>query len=207
MESPSQRSGISAILGAALVAVGGIILVGQFLRIDLWHFAWPLFVIVPGIALFAWMGSGGRQTAWLAVPASVVTMTGLILLYQSVTDHWRSWAYAWSLIVPLAVGIGLVLQGDRVGKASLRRTGQRMIRAGLTIFLLTGIFFELVIRTSGSAASQVFWPVMLVIVGLYLIVRRPPAPAPMKETAAAALAATPPEVPAVPGPGETESQS
>ena len=59
MESSSRRIGSSAVLGAALVVVGAMILVGQFLRIDLWRFIWPLFVIVPGIALFAWMASGG----------------------------------------------------------------------------------------------------------------------------------------------------
>ena len=205
MESSSRRIGSSAVLGAALVVVGAMILVGQFLRIDLWRFIWPLFVIVPGIALFAWMASGGRQTAFLAVPASIVTMTGFILLYQSVTDHWESWAYVWALIVPVAVGIGLVLQGQRVGKESLRRAGQGMIRVGLIIFLVAGTLFELVFRISGSGVGQIFWPSVLVLVGVYLIFRRPARPAPILQAPAAApqpLAAPSPEVN---GTGETKS--
>ena len=209
MQSSSRRGGLTAILGAALVIVGATILVGQFLRIDLWRFVWPLFVIIPGIGLFAWMASGDRQTAWLAVPASIVTMTGLILLYQSVTDHWESWAYVWSLIVPVAVGIGLVLQAQRTGKESLRRTGQGMIRVGLVIFLVSGTLFELVFRASGSAVGQVFWPSVLVMVGLYLIFRRSSAPASIQQTPTpspqplAAVSSAAPETVT----GETESQS
>ena len=209
MEASSRRSGSTAVLGAALVVVGAMILVGQFLRIDLWRFIWPLFVMVPGIALFAWMASGGRQTAFLAVPASIITMTGLILLYQSVTDHWESWAYVWALIVPVAVGIGLVVQGQRVGKESLRRAGQGMMRVGLIIFLVAGTLFELVFRISGSGVGQIFWPSVLVVVGLYLIFWRSARPAPTVPAAAAApqpLAAPSPEVPEVTGTGEAESQ-
>ncbi len=162
----------SAVIGLMLVAVGALLLVGQFLKIDLWRFIWPLFVLIPGVILFALTVSAGRSAAILAIPASIVTMTGLLLLYQSVTGHWESWAYAWALIFPVSLGIGLSIAGKRSASADMRKVGDGMTRFGLIVFLVLGVFFELVLRISGGGAARVFWPAMLVLAGLYLIVRQ-----------------------------------
>ena len=122
----NQRNTGSLIAGAALIALGGLFLLNQFLHISIWRFLWPLFVLLPGVGMFAGVYSGGKQSAGLAVPASVVTAVGLILLFQSVTDHWESWAYAWALIFPTAVGLGMYIygargeDGDRAGREDVR---------------------------------------------------------------------------------------
>ena len=41
------------LLGVLLVVGGVVLLVAQYARIDLGHYGWPLFVIVPGLALLA----------------------------------------------------------------------------------------------------------------------------------------------------------
>ncbi|OGO09873.1 MAG: hypothetical protein A2Y93_14830 [Chloroflexi bacterium RBG_13_68_17] len=172
MDPQPRRIRSSAVVGLALVAVGALLLVGQVLDIDLWGFVWPLFVLVPGVVLFVAMASGGASTAALAIPASIVTMTGLLLLYQSVTGHWESWAYAWSLIFPVSFGVGLIVAGRRSANESMRKAGEGMTRVGLIVFLVAGVFFELVLRISGGATARVFWPAMLVLAGLIMIVRQ-----------------------------------
>src|SRR4030042_1468306 len=125
MDPQPRRIRSSAVLGRALVAVGALLLVGQVLDIDLWGFVWPLVVLVPGVVLFVAMASGGASTAALAIPASIVTMTGLLLLYQSLTGHWESWAYAWSLIFPVSFGVGLIVAGRRRRSASRRPAAEK----------------------------------------------------------------------------------
>lgn len=47
----------------------------------------------------------------LAVAGGIVTMTGTILLIQNTTGLWASWAYAWALIFPTSIGLGLLVYG------------------------------------------------------------------------------------------------
>ncbi len=115
---------------------------------------------------------GASSVATLAIPGSMVTMTGLILLYQSLTGHWGSWTYVWSLIFPVSLGIGLVVAGRRSAEEGMRKTGEGMTRVGLIIFLVAGVFFELVLRISAGVTARLFWPAMLVLAGVYLVLRQ-----------------------------------
>ena len=122
--------------------------------------------------MFAAVYSGGKQTAGLAIPASVVSTVGLILLFQSITDHWESWAYAWSLIFPTAVGLGMYIYGVRGEDDDTRDRGKGMLRAGVIMFVILGVFFETLFSAGGSLFGRIFWPVAIILIGLYLILRR-----------------------------------
>jgi hypothetical protein len=168
----NQRNNGSLIAGAALILLGGLFLLNQLLGISLWRFLWPLFVLLPGIGMFVGVYSGGKQSAGLAIPASVVSSVGLILLFQSITDHWESWAYAWSLIFPTAVGLGMYIYGVRAGDEATRQRGNGMLRTGVILFVILGVFFETIFASGGSMFGRIFWPVAIILVGLYLIIRR-----------------------------------
>src|SRR2546421_1524409 len=106
--SPGSRPRQASTVGLLLVLAGAILLLAEFVHIDLGHYGWPLFVIVPGIALLVVsVTSRGFVGEGLAIFGSILTITGLILLYQNSTDHFNSWAYAWALVFPGAVGIGM----------------------------------------------------------------------------------------------------
>ncbi len=172
MAHSNPQGRMSVLIGILLVGLGAIFLLGQFFDFNFMRFLWPFFVIVPGLLFFVGMLLGGKQAGPLAIPGSIVTMTGLILLYQSITGHWESWAYAWTLIFPTSVGVGLVINGAWSEIERLRQTGMKWITGGLVLFLLSGMFFELLLGISGGLVSNVIWPVLLILLGVFLLVRR-----------------------------------
>ncbi|HEY9289015.1 MAG TPA: hypothetical protein VIT43_13440 [Candidatus Dormibacteraeota bacterium] len=113
-------------LGLLLVLAGVALLLAQVVHVDLGHYAWPLFIIVPGVALLIIaVSSRGFAGEGLAILGSLLTITGLILLFQKATDHFESWAYAWALVFPGAVGIGMIIYGTYAGRSGNVRAGAR----------------------------------------------------------------------------------
>ncbi len=167
----ADRARASAIFGAILVLLGIIFLIGQFINIDFGHYLWPFFVIGIGALFFIGMVAGGPSVGGLAIPGSIIVTVGLILLVQNFFDIYESWSYAWALIIA-AVGAGIVIQGFWTRRPDLRASGWRLIRTGLILFLFFGAFFELVIFRMNTFMGKVFWPLALILVGLYLVINR-----------------------------------
>jgi hypothetical protein len=158
-------------LGVALVAVGLGLLVVQTVGLPVWSFAWTLLIILPGLACFAVMLALGRAAGALAVPGSLLTTIGLILLYQALTNLWQSWAYLWTLLVA-AVGLGLVIWGRWGARPELVTIGRRLAVGGLVAMLVGAVFFETVINISGlggSAIARFVGPALLIAAGLALL--------------------------------------
>lgn len=150
MDAECGRTPAAAVVGTTLVVLGAFLLLDQ-LGVDLFSFAWPFVVIVPGLLFFAAMVARGRRGAPLAIPGSIVTGVELILLYQNTFDHWETWAYAWALIFPTALGVGLIVQGAWAGDPSTTQTGTRFVVTGLIVFVAQAAFFEGVLNLSGFA--------------------------------------------------------
>ena len=167
------RGGSSSLaVGIVLVVVGLFFLLIRLLDIDLSSYGWPLYVIIPGLTLlvvgFVSLGSGAL------IPGGIVTVTGLIVAYQAVTNDWASWAYAWALVAPGGVGLGIFLQGLRVRNTSLIRQGRTLMFWAVLIFLIGFVFFESVLNISGhdyGKVGQAALPVLLIIIGVTLLVR------------------------------------
>lgn len=165
----SERRGMM-LLGALLLIAGVVALAGRSLGFDALDLGWPLVVIVPGLLLFALaVTTGGRPGSAIAVPAGIVTMVGLVLAVQNALDLWATWAYAWALVAPGGVGIGLVAYGFLTGQREFIRAGLPVLTVGLGLFLGLGIFFEGVIGLSGPAI--VGWETFLAagLVGLGIV--------------------------------------
>lgn len=170
--APSRGGGL--IPGVLLIAVGLLFLATELVGFRMARVPWPWFVIAPGLLLYAGMVAGGRSAAVLAVPATFVTIVGLVFLYQHSTNHWESWAYAWALVVPTAAGIGLTIKGIWSGQEQPRRSGRRLMILGMTIFTIAALFFEVIINVSGAMPrdlGDVAWPLALIGVGLVLLLR------------------------------------
>ena len=123
------------VLGVFLVPVGLATLVLQRTGVDvspwLGGSGWTLYVIVPGLGLLmAAVGTTGGWAKGLTVAGAILTTVGLTLLYQDQTDHYASWAYAWTLI-PIAVGAAFVAHGWRVGRPDLVARGLGSRRSSL----------------------------------------------------------------------------
>jgi hypothetical protein len=172
-DAPRQRRP-SMVLGGLLVLIGAILLVGQLVRIDVGHYGWPFFVIAPGVViLFVALMARGALGEGLAILGSIITVTGLILVYQNATDHFESWAYAWTLIFPGAVGLGMILYGLVAGRPGNVRAGTRLVGIAAILFLLGVAFFEGIIgiggyqfgRTAGVAVGG-----LIIAIGALLLV-------------------------------------
>jgi len=163
------------VIGVLLLVVGVIWLLSLVVSIDLGYYAWPLFVIVPGVLILV-LAKSGRSAIneGLAITGSIVTVTGLILLYQNATGRYESWAYAWPLVVPGAVGAGMILFGRQTGKRGNIRAGRRLAIVAVVLFLIGVVFFELVLGIGGLALGR--WPglilsVLFIVAGVGLLLR------------------------------------
>jgi hypothetical protein len=174
-----RRAGGSLILGLLLILVGAAYVIGQyvprpFIEVDLGHYGWPLFVIGPGLVLLA-IGATSRGASGLCIPGAIITVTGIVLAIQNTFDLFATWAYAWALVAPGGVGLGLFIQGIATGQAGLRAAGLRTMGIGAAIFLIGGAFFEGVIHISGREfgfIGQLLLPALLIAVGVWLLLRR-----------------------------------
>src|SRR5512145_2406270 len=138
-----SRHQSSLVWGVLLILIGILMFAGQTLRWLNWGEAWPLFIMGVGAAFFVAMVLGGRSTVALAIPGSIISMVGAILLAQNIFSAWETWSYAWALII-VAVGIGVTVQGIWSGQAKLRQEGFDTIRTGLVLFLVFGFLMEFV---------------------------------------------------------------
>ena len=158
--------------GVILIALGLLFLLAQFFNFQAFGWLWPLGVIGIGALFFVGMLAGGKSTAALAIPGSIIGVVGLMLLIQSFTGYWSSWAYGWTVIL-MAVGLGLWISGLWSDNPRQRHAGVRVMEIGLILFVVFGAFFELLIfGVVGMGLRQAFFPVLLILLGLYLIVRR-----------------------------------
>ena len=162
----------SLALGLVLVVVGVFFLIMRLFQIDLSSYGWPLYVIIPGLTLLI-VGYFSLGTGAL-VPGGIVTITGLILAAQNASGDWASWAYAWTLVAPGGVGLGLFLQGLRVHDGGQLRLGRNlMFWAGL-MFMIGFVIFESIFNISGQdfgVVGRAALPVLLIIIGVTLLAR------------------------------------
>jgi len=167
----SQRDA-NLTIATLLILAGVVALVAQFVRIPLGRYMWPFSVIVPGVLLVV-LGLGLRNQAseGLTVLGSLVTGVGMVLFLQNLTGLWASWAYSWALIAPGAVGLGQAVYGTVRDDPAKVAEGWGSMRAGLWMFVVGFVFFELVIGLSGFGLGKTNWPIVIIVLGAVLLVR------------------------------------
>jgi hypothetical protein len=169
----SRRSNTGGLVGGSiLIGLGALFLLAQFFGFAAWAYVWPLAIVGLGLLFFIGMLAGGKTAGGLAVPGTILSSIGLVLLFQNITGHWETWSYGWTIIV-LAVGVGLFIAGAWSGNLDQRHSGLRVAEIGFVLFVLFGAFFELVLGGfGGSRLQQAAFPVLLILIGLYLVLRR-----------------------------------
>jgi hypothetical protein len=174
IRTPRPRGGNrgAVVLGFALIILGLVFFAGQALNMDIGEVAWPFYVIAPGLAL-ATVGLTQRGGSGLTVAGSVVTMIGLVLLYQNATDRFESWAYAWALVGPGGSGIGMLLYGTRSGDRKMARDGFWTILGAFGLFAVGLVFFEGIVGISGERLPLPNWvlPVAVIVIGVVVLLR------------------------------------
>jgi hypothetical protein len=165
----TNRSNVGTLIaGTILIAFGLLGLFRNFLpRLD-WGSIWPFAIIGFGALFFVAMVAGGKSVAAFAIPGSIISGIGLILLFQNMTGHWESMSYFWTLII-LFVGVGIYVMGWYAGDPNQKRSGVGMMKVGFILFIVFGTFFEVFIF---SSFNNLVFPVLLILLGVYLILSR-----------------------------------
>jgi hypothetical protein len=127
----------------------------------LWGKLWPLEII--GLSLGFVMATIFLRVIWLMLPASIVGLTGLVLLFCSLTGFWVSWAVLWT-VIPLSVGLPLLLIG-----IFQQHDGVKL--AGLIVSGFAGLAFTAMsaVIASSSWITKLGGPVIIFLLGVFMI--------------------------------------
>jgi hypothetical protein len=173
LDNGPERQG-ALVVGGGLIVIGLLAAVMTSAHIDpsqwLAGSGWTLFIIIPGIALFAsGLLSRGEPAQALTIAGAIVTTVGLMLLVMDQTDHYESWAYAWALI-PAAAGLAVALHGLRTDDRQRVNGGLRVTMVSLGILVVGAWFFETIFRTGELPFGLDFaWPLALIVVGALVL--------------------------------------
>ncbi len=167
--TPSPRRG-GIVVGTALIVLGGVALLVQASGASI---GWPIWLIAPGVALILGaVAVGGPGGAGMASVGGILTMVGVVLAVQQANDAYRTWAYAWALVAPGGVGLGLVVYGLLTGRREDLRGGLGALLAGIVLFLVGFLFFEGVLDLSDGRfgdLTDVAVPLLLVGIGVLVL--------------------------------------
>ena len=126
-------------------------------------FGWPWLLVVVG-AIFV-VTSLLTRSGGTIVPGVILLGIGAVLLYQTRTGNWESWAYLWPLMPGLA-GLGLFLG------SFIDREMRPARKGGLIVMLVSAILFVIFSGFFGLDTGLLrFWPVLLIILGVVVFFR------------------------------------
>jgi hypothetical protein len=158
--------------GAILIGLGLVFLLAQFFTFSAWQYIWPLVIVGVGAAFFVAMLTGGKAAAPFAIPGTIVSTVGLVLLFQNLTGHWETWSYGWTIILT-AVGLGIFIAGVWGDNPHQRDRGLRLAEIGFVMFVVFGSFFEIALHGwVSSRLQQIAFPALLIVIGLFMVLRR-----------------------------------
>ncbi len=121
----TNRNNVGALIGGAiLIGIGLLTLVSRMYTDIDWGLLWPFSIIGFGALFFIAMFAVGKSGAAFAIPGTIITGIGLVVLFQNITGHWTTMSYLWTLII-IFVGLGIYLMGWYGEDAN-----QRQARAG-----------------------------------------------------------------------------
>lgn len=170
MQTTSGQTRGAVIVGAILVGIGALLLVAQFTDLRLDFLTWP---IVIGFALFLLgVGLGGERGTGFAGFGGLVFMLGVVLYAQRELGGFVSWFYAWALVAPGGVGLGLTAYGIVTWRAKTFRDGMGGLMAGIVLFLIGLVLVEGVWNLNGRADMDLVSyaaPLAIVAIGIAVL--------------------------------------
>ncbi len=167
-EEKVTRSKVTTTIGLGFIVMGLLILAGELFDFGIGRYLWPFFIFIPGVVLLVLANQRSVQHGEpLVIIGSIFTMTALLFFYQTITNHWVSWAYAWALVSPTSFGLGLWWFGNQNNRATLVKTGKQLAKIGAILFLAGAAFFEIILGL--SKYGRTVTPVLLITVGLYFL--------------------------------------
>ncbi|WP_273131270.1 LiaI-LiaF-like domain-containing protein [Metabacillus sp. HB246100] len=150
--------------GIFLIAIGLLFSLQTVGIIDeFWSFSWPLILLFVSIGFHVgfFLSGANKQKAGLLVPGGILFVLSLLFTFEEMTG-WNYSGYTWPIYL-VAVAVGLF---------ELWLFGGREFGLLIPIFILSGLAFVFMIQNMFSFNILSFWPLLLIIVGLFLVFGR-----------------------------------
>lgn len=151
------------IAGVTLLIIGLIALVGNtFLTTNAWKL-WPVMIVLAGTGLTipGFLGFAHRGFGAFFIPGMPVLVTGLILLFASLTGYWEIWSVAWVLEI-LGLALGFIMAAIFM----------RVPGLAIPAFIIgtNGMMLAFCAITGLWQSWAILWPIEFLAVGLGLLV-------------------------------------
>ena len=111
---PKLSKSPASTIGVVFIVAGILIAIGQNFDPNFGRLTWPLYIIVPGMALLAISLGSKFGNKVLTTLGTTTLSTGLLLAYQNAFNYFENWAYAWALEIHLPTVWALVLRGGKL---------------------------------------------------------------------------------------------
>ena len=155
------------VTGVAVLLAGGVLLLWNLGYLPQPGRLWPAPVILAGLFFLYMAWPRGRSDQWI-IPGMVLTLGGVVFLLVNTVLSSQSLGRIWPAFM-LVTGLSLVPYGFRKrGSARIA-----IIIPAVFISFLAVVFFPFSLRrTEGGfiAFVQEWWPMILVVLGIALIV-------------------------------------
>ena len=149
------------VFGTFIILIGLILLFKNLVLFDIdFSLLWPLFLIVPGLALEIGYFTGGSD-AGVLVPAVMLITYGLVFFANIILGR-HSMSYLWPFF-PLGAAIGLL---------QLYLFGRRDSALLVPIAILGGFSAVAFLRINTGLDWDTIFPVILIVFGILLIFNR-----------------------------------
>lgn len=149
--------------GIPVLVTGGLLYAASIANHwALWGRWWPLEVVALGVGFL--LAAFFLQVIWLIIPAFVVGLIGLALLFCALTDQWEAWAALWT-VVPLSAGLPLLIIG-----VVRRLNGVKL--AGLILTGIAGALFAALstLLAATGGVIRLVGPAVIILLGGLMIV-------------------------------------
>ncbi|MCK6562206.1 hypothetical protein HUU39_21275 [candidate division KSB1 bacterium] len=150
----------SLVAGGLLIVLGLAFLAGNVVKLY-WEEWWPLWLIAGGV-LFLLPYLSNRRYYGFLMPAAILITQGLLFLYCTWGNRWDHMGSLWPIFI-LGPGLGFLLM------YFLGEHERGLLIPGI---ILTGMAAIFLIIFGPFSELRDYWPVVLILVGLYLIFRR-----------------------------------
>jgi serine/threonine-protein kinase len=140
-----SRVGRAILNAIGIVAISNLMMLMVSLPTGWWLFeyGWPVqfFLVSLGLCFVMWATS----SIWMLIPIGIISGTGILLTYSSLTGNWRHWIFLWAFEV-------CVIVGSIWASVSLARSKDRARKVSRPLAALIGIFSVALILIVALAA-------------------------------------------------------
>lgn len=155
-QSSSQRNGVPVVFfGVVLVAVGVLILLGNFVQGLSIGKLWPLFILIPVVQFIQLLWQDIKKNAGVLVPTGILTTLTVYFLWLNYTT-WDNVAFTWPVFI-LLPAVGLFLLFAATFRFSLL----------IPIFIICGVA---IISWGLILQSSLFIAIFCIFAGLILFI-------------------------------------